>query len=95
MFKFENQIFFYAFAIIPICIAIYIWYVYSSKKKLKKLGDNHLVKQLMPEVSKAKKITKFILFLLGFSFLILGLCNLQTGSKMQDVKRGRKLPLKT
>ena len=87
MFKFENHIFFYAFAIIPICIAIYIWYIYSSKKKLKKLGDSQLISQLVPEVSKAKKNTKFILFLIGFSFLILGLCNLQTGSKMQDVKR--------
>ncbi len=87
MFKFENQIYFYAFAIIPVCIAIYIWYVYSSKKKLKKLGELSLVNQLIPEVSRAKKTTKFILFLIAFSFLILGICNLQTGSKMKDVKR--------
>lgn len=87
MFKFENPIYLYAFAIIPICIAIYIWYVYSSKKKLKKLGELALINQLVPEVSKVKKTAKFILFLFGFSFLILGICNLQTGSKMQDVKR--------
>lgn len=87
MYKFENQIFFYAFAAIPVCIAIYIWYTYSTKKKLKKLGDSILIKQLVPEVSRAKKTTKFILFLSGLSFLILGICNLQTGSKMQDVKR--------
>ncbi len=87
MFKFEHHIFFYAFAIIPVCIAIYVWYVYSSRKKLKKLGEVALVYQLIPEVSIAKKTTKFIFFLIGFSFLILGLCNLQTGSKMQDVKR--------
>lgn len=87
MFKFENQIFFYAFAIIPVCIVIYIWYVYSSKKNLKKLGELSLIGQLVPEVSRAKKTTKFILFLIAFSFLILGICNLQTGSKIQDVKR--------
>lgn len=87
MFKFENQLYFYAFAIIPVCLAIYIWYVYSSKKKFKKLGELSLVNQLIPEVSTAKKNTKFILFLLAFSFLILGICNLQTGSKMKDVKR--------
>lgn len=87
MFKFENQIYFYAFAIIPVCIAIYIWYVFSSKNKLKKLGELPLINQLVPEVSKAKKTTKFILFLIAFSFLILGICNLQTGSKMKDVKR--------
>ena len=87
MFKFENTLFFYAFAIIPICIAIYIWYVYRSKKNLKKLGELGLINQLAPDVSKAKKTTKFILFLIGISFLILGICNLQTGSKMKDVKR--------
>ena len=87
MFKFENTLFFYAFAIIPICIAIYIWYVYRTKKNLKKLGELGLINQLAPDVSKAKKNTKFILFIIGISFLILGICNLQTGSKMKDVKR--------
>lgn len=87
MFKFENPIFFYAFSAIPVCIAIYIWYIYRAKKNMKKLGDLNLIYQLAPEVSKAKKTTKFILFLIGISFLILGICNLQTGSKMRDVKR--------
>lgn len=87
MYKFENNIFFYAFAAIPVCIAIYIWYIYHTKKNLKKLGDASLINKLIPEVSKAKKTTKFILFLFGLSFLILGICNLQTGSKIQDVKR--------
>ena len=87
MFKFENPIFFYAFAAIPVCIAIYIWYIYRAKKNMKKLGDLNLIYQLAPEVSKVKKTTKFILFLIGLSFLILGICNLQTGSKMKDVKR--------
>jgi len=87
MFKFENPIFFYAFGAVPVCIAIYIWYIYRAKKNMKKLGDLNLIYQLTPEVSKVKKTTKFILFLIGLSFLILGICNLQTGSKMKDVKR--------
>lgn len=87
MFRFENQIYFYAFALIPACIIIYIWYIYRTRQKLKRLGDPALVKQLVPESSKAKRVTKFILFLFGLSFLILGICNLQTGSKIQEVKR--------
>lgn len=87
MYKFENHIFFYAFGFLPMFIAIYIWYRYRTKKILKKLGDLGLINQLIPNVSNAKKTTKFILFLIGFSFLIFGLCNLQTGSKMQQVKR--------
>ena len=87
MFKFENPIFFYAFAIIPFCIAVYLWVVYQRKKQLKKLGEAGLLLRLMPEVSSAKKTTKFILFLIAFTFLILGICNLQSGSKLKDVKR--------
>lgn len=87
MFKFENQIFFYAFAAVPVCIIIYIWYAHRTKRNLKKLGDYLLINQLVPDVSKSKKNIKFILYLLGLSFLILGICNLQTGSKLQDVKR--------
>ena len=87
MYKFENTLYFYAFALIPISVAIYIWYVYKTKRNLKKLGDAGLINQLTPNVSKAKKTTRFILYLFGLSFLILGICNLQTGSKMQDVKR--------
>jgi Ca-activated chloride channel family protein len=87
MYKFENNIFFYAFGLLPLFIAIFIWYSYRTKKNLKKLGEFGLIEQLVPEVSKTKKTSKFILFLFSFSFLILGLCNFQTGSKMQEVKR--------
>lgn len=87
MYKFENHIYFYAFALIPICVGIYIWYIFKTKRTLKKLGDAGLIAQLAPDVSKAKKLIRFTLFLFGLSFLILGICNLQTGSKIQDVKR--------
>ena len=87
MFKFENPIYFYAFAIIPFCVMVYIWVAYKRKQNLKKLGDAVLISLLTPDVSRAKKVTKFILYLIGFSFLILGICNLQSGSKLKDVKR--------
>src|SRR5688572_9821203 len=87
MFKFENPEYFYAFALIPFCVLIYIWYVFKTRRNLKKLGDSALVRQLVPDVSNAKKATRFILFTLGLSLLILGICNLHTGTKTQDVKR--------
>lgn len=87
MFKFENPEYFYAFALIPFCVLIYIWYVFKTRRNMKKLGDSVLIRQLVPDVSKAKKATRFVLFALGLSLLILGICNLQTGTKTQDVKR--------
>lgn len=87
MFKFEHIIFLYGLAIIPVMLFIFIWQAIQRKKKLKKLGGLNLINQLIPEVSVAKKNTKFILLLLSFTFLLLGLANLQTGSKMKEVKR--------
>lgn len=51
------------------------------------MGETEFIKQLMPYASKRKRIVKVILFLMGFSSLILALCNLQTGSKLTEVKR--------
>lgn len=87
MFKFEHTIYFYAFASIPLMLLLVIAYFVSRKKKLKTIGDSSLVNQLIPYASKRKRIIKVILFLLGFSSLILALCNLQTGSKLTEVKR--------
>ena len=87
MFRFENDIFFYAFAALPLMLLIFMWYLFTIRKQLKKLGEYDLVKHLVPDVSRSKKVTKFILLMFAFSSLILALCNLQTGSKTQEVKR--------
>lgn len=87
MFKFEHSEYFYAFLAIPIMLLLVLWYFVSRRKKLKRLGDETLVKELIPYSSRRKRILKVILFALGFSSLILALCNLQTGSKLTEVKR--------
>ena len=87
MFKFEHTIYFYAFSALPVMLILVLWYFISRKQKLKKLGDANLISQLLPYSSKRKRIIKFILFMLGFSSLIIALCNLQTGSKLTEVKR--------
>lgn len=87
MFKFEHIIFFYAFALIPVMFLMALFYFIWRRKKLKQLGDLNLVDQLTPYASRRKRVVKVILQLLGFSCLILALCNLQTGSKLTEVKR--------
>ena len=87
MFKFEHTVYFYAFAAIPLMLALVIWYFASRRKKLKRIGDAELVARLIPYASKRKRIIKVVLYLLGFCSVILALCNLQTGSKLTEVKR--------
>lgn len=87
MFKFEHTVYFYAFALVPLLLLLVIWYFISRRRKLKQLGSPELVKRLIPYASRRKRILKVILFLAGFCSLILALCNLQTGSKLTEVKR--------
>lgn len=87
MFKFEHTIYFYAFAALPVMLILVIWYFISRRKKLKRLGESNLISALVPYSSRRKRIIKTILFMLGFSSLVIALCNLQTGSKLTEVKR--------
>lgn len=87
MFKFEHTVYFYAFALIPLMLALVLLYFISRRRKLRRMGDPELVKKLIPYASRRKRIIKVTLFLLAFSSLILALCNLQTGSKLKEVKR--------
>ena len=87
MFKFEHTLYFYAFAAIPIMLLLVIWYFASRRRKLKRMGDPELISQLIPYSSRRKRLFKVILFLVAFSSVILAMCNLQTGSKLTEVKR--------
>lgn len=87
MFKFEHTEFFYGFAAVPVLVGLLVWYFYSRNKKLKQLGDITLIEQLSPYSNKRKRLIKTSFFLLALSSLILALCNLQTGSKLTEVKR--------
>lgn len=87
MFRFEHTEYFYAFAAIPFAILLSLVYFSWRRRRLRRLGDPALVNSLIPYSSRRKRVIKLILWLLGFSSLVLALCNLQTGSKLTEVKR--------
>lgn len=87
MFKFQHSEYLWALLLLPLLLLIYISVNAAKKRALKKLGDYNLVRRMMPDVSTPKRTVKIIFYLLGLLFLILTVCNLQSGSKMQEVKR--------
>ena len=87
MFKFEHEIYFYGLALIPVMALLAMIYFISNRRKLAKLGDSNLITQLTPFKAKRKRTLKVFIFLLAFTSLILAICNLQTGSKLTEVKR--------
>lgn len=87
MFQLDNKIYLYALVLLPLFILAF-WLVNRWRKKaLDSYGDMEIIQQLFPDVSKAKRTSKFVLFMLAFVFLIIGIANPQSGSKLVEVKR--------
>lgn len=83
----ENKYFIYAFGLIPVFIII-LWLVSRWRKKsLRLFGELNVIQQLFPDVSNTKRLWKSILYILAFTFLIIGLINPQIGTKLEEVKR--------
>lgn len=87
MFQLENKIYLYALALIPLFIIIYWIMTRWRKKALLSFGELAVIQQLYPDVSKSKRIWKFILYLFAFTFLIIGIVNPQVGTRLEEVKR--------
>jgi Ca-activated chloride channel homolog len=87
MWRFEHPEFFLLFGGLFLLAGFYIFINIHRQRVLHRLGDAHLVHLLVPNVSLTKRIVKFVLWFFAMSSFILGLCNLQTGSKVQEVKR--------
>lgn len=87
MFQLENTYYLYALGLIPVFIIIY-WLMNRWKKKaLASFGSLAIIQQLFPDVSTAKRTTKFVLYTLAFALVIIGIVNPQVGTKLEEVKR--------
>ncbi len=78
---------FYAFAILPIIVLLYFITARWREKSIKKYGDYSVVIKLLEDISETKRIWKFILYVLVFALLIMGLINPMVGMKEQEIKR--------
>ena len=87
MFRFENPTYLWLLLIIPILIIIKIMMWYVQRKKLSRIGNPTLLKELMPDVSRFRPWVKFLLLITALSSLILTLARPQFGSKISHEKR--------
>jgi len=87
MIKFENIELFYAFAVIPLLLIVYIIFRIARRKMLKRIGERKIINRLFPETSSTKSIFKFSLMLFAISFVIIAMANPQLGTRLEEVKR--------
>ncbi|MBR1547385.1 MAG: VWA domain-containing protein, partial [Prevotella sp.] len=87
MFRFEDPTYLYALLLIPVLMLIRFEMVRRQRKRLRKFGDQELVRQLMPEVSRVRPALKFYLLLAAFALLIVMWARPQFGTKISHEKR--------
>ena len=87
MFRFEDPIYLYLLAAVPVLLIIRWLMQRQQKKRLRRFGDPELVRQLMPNVSRLRPAVKFWLLLGALSLLIVMLARPQLGTKISHEKR--------
>ncbi|MGB0916871.1 MAG: vWA domain-containing protein [Flavobacteriales bacterium] len=87
MFRFANEIWLYALLVVPVLILIFWMNARWRKSVLDKLGDAAILENLIPTFSKVLPRWKRFFFLLGITFLLVGMANPQIGTKYEEVKR--------
>ncbi|MBU2948464.1 VWA domain-containing protein [Zobellia uliginosa] len=87
MIQFDEKIYFYLLAVIPVIIVLFALSQIWKKRTQKKFADSQLLKRLSPDKSNFKSALKLLFFLLGLTFLTLGLVNPKIGTKLETVKR--------
>lgn len=85
--RFEHPDYLYGLLIIPLLMIIYILFRLRQDKVFKKFADVSMRGYLVPQRSSRRSVFKFVVFLLMVACFIVGLANLQSGSKMEEVKR--------
>ncbi|MGR7812619.1 VWA domain-containing protein [Lacinutrix undariae] len=87
MMQLEEKIWFWALAIIPIIIVIFVGLQFWKYKAQKNFADKALLKRLSPNQSLFKGILKIVVLSLVFACLAIALVNPKIGTKLETVKR--------
>ncbi len=87
MYQLEENIWLWAFIIIPMMLIIYLWTYFWKKRIQKGFGSSIVLKRLSPDLSFFKSTLKFVVLCLAISALIIGLVNPKIGTKLETIKR--------
>lgn len=77
----------YLLGLIPLLAALFVILFRMRKRDLKRFGAMEVIAQLMPDISFSRPVLKFILFILGLTFIMFGMARPQFGSKLREITR--------
>ncbi len=87
LFRFANPDFLYLLLLLPVLFLLWVLNNIRRKRAFKRLGDQELVKKLVPEYSGIRPGLKFFLGLVAFAAVIIILARPQFGSRLEEIKK--------
>lgn len=87
LFRFANPDFLYLLLLLPVLVIFFIINGFRRKRAMRRLGNVVTIRTLIPEMSGARPVVKFILQLFVLTAAIIVLARPQFGSKIEDVKK--------
>lgn len=87
LFRFANPDMLYLLLLLPLILLFFVLNEIRRKKAIAKIGDNELVRRLMPEYSSSRPVLKFILQMLILTMVIIALARPQFGSKLEEIRK--------
>ena len=70
--------------LIPFFFVVFALVMRLRRRRIRKFGDENLVRQLMPSYAKGKAWVRLTLFAVGFFFFVIGLSRPQIGAKLKE-----------
>jgi len=72
---------------VPLLIIWFVGVRTWKKRALARLGERGVIDRIMPDVSFRRPTLKFILYIIAYGFIIIGLADPQIGTQTEDIKR--------
>lgn len=87
MFRFENPQYLWLLVVVAVLAVIWLATGYAQRKRLRRFGDVALLKELMPDVSRWRPVTKFLLLETALAAVIVMLARPQQASGVSHEER--------
>ena len=84
MINFAQAQYLFLLLLIPFFFLIQALVLRLRRRRIRKFGDENLVRELMPSYAKAKVWVRLTLFSVGFFFFVIGLSRPQIGAKLKE-----------
>jgi len=87
MLRFAHSEYLYLLLLVPVLAVFYWTMVRLRRRALARFADVAILERLAESAGRHKRLLKFVLLLLAILFLIIGIANLQIGTRLEEVKQ--------